>query len=452
MRAKAGLTILAAAVLAASSASTAQAPRPQTVARGPDLGDYSLVSNAMGERVLVVRRDISEDPAGLDVYTSPPGGKFEPATKLRGATVPTDPIAAVGPDGTVAIIGTSRPELTPTSGRFMAMVRPPGGRFEKPRRLGKTGVDEASVSFDRQGTAMAIWTRDNPNSLASYVEVSARPPGGTWSKPSLIAYERRGAAEPQLAFDAAGGAVATWIRVGSPIKVEFLRGARPKRGRFEDEVVAATRSPGGGFGHPQRISDPRFNADEASLSVNSEGQAALAWVLNTKDDEHFRIGAAFREPDRPFGPARFLTPDGRDSFGASIALDEQGRALLVWAIVGAHPDMETETNRILGATRPPGGPLGKPIALSDRHAGFPATATALDGHAVVAWVRASRNGDLVQARRFTTSGAAGPVTQISRRGYSDTLETTIDPSGSAVMTWRGGGGNHERIQAAAFAP
>lgn len=439
-------------MLAAAGAAPAQAPRPQTVARGADIGDYSLVANASGERVLVVRRDTSPGPAGLDVYTAAPGGPFGRATKLRGDTVPADPIAAVGPDGTVAIIGQSRPQRVPTSGRFMAMVRPPGGAFGKPRPLGRLGVDESSVAFDRQGTAMAIWTRDKPNSLASYVEMSTRPPAGTWSKPTLIAYERRGASAPQVAFDAAGGAVATWIKLAPPIKVEFLRSARPKARHLEDEVVAATRAPGGEFGHPQTVSDPRFSSDEASLSVNSTGQAALAWVLNTSGDKHFRIGAAFRQPGRPFGPPRFLTPDGRDSFGASIALDEQGRAVVVWAMPGAHPNMETETDRVVGAVRPPGGPLGKPVKLSDRHTDFPATATAPDGRAAVMWVRHSRDGDLVLARGFTTSGALGPTTRISRHGNFDDVLVTVDDSGTALATWRAGSGNHARIQAGALNP
>jgi hypothetical protein len=449
VRAKAGLTIIAATVLAATSASIAHAPRPQTILQGPDVGDYSLVASSAGERVVVVRRDVSPNPRGLDVFTAPPGARFGRATKLRGDRLPDEPSAAFAPDGTLAIVGPHQRPGKSSSGPLTAIVRSPDGRFGKLKAISRRNVYDASIAFDRQGTAMAIWTRDSTKTLASWVEMSTRPPGGAWSKPAVISYERRGANSPQVAFDATGGAVAAWVRSGSPIEAEFLRGARPKRRHFEDEVVTATRTPGGTFSHPQRNSDPRFNSSEPSLSVNSAGQAALAWVLNTKDDEHFRIGAAFREPGRRFGPPRFLTPDGRDSFGASIALDEQGRALLVWAITGAHRNM---TNRVLGAIRPPGGPLGTPIKLSDRYADFPATAATPDGRAVVMWVRHSRNGDLVQARRFTTSGALGPVTQLSRRGYFDELLASVDDSGAAVATWRGGGGNHERIQAGALAP
>jgi hypothetical protein len=292
--------------------------------------------------------------------------------------------------------------------------------------------------------------RGNPKSFASYVEESTLPPGGAWSKPSLISYERRGAATPQVAFDAAGGAVAVWTRDGSPLDAVAAR----KKPRFENEVIAATRSAGAGaaFARPQVVSDPRFNSDEASLSVNTSGQAAITWVLNTRNDAHFRVGAAFREPGEAFGPPQFLTPDGRDSFGSSIALDDRGRALVVWAIPGAHPNMETSTNRVRAAIRPHGGPLGKPFKLSDRYADFPEMAMTPGGHAVVAWVRGSNEGSLVQARRVRTSGAYGPLARISLRGDVDDLATAVDDSGAGLVVWRGGGAGHERLHAAAVAP
>jgi hypothetical protein len=74
-----------------------------------------------------------------------------------------------------------------------------------------------------------------------------------------------------------------------------------------------------------------------------------------------------------------------------------------------------------------------------------------DGRAVVAWLRESRQGYLVQARRITTAGTYGPVAPISSRGDFDVLEATIDDSGTALFAWRGGGA-HQRIQAATLPP
>lgn len=458
MRAKAGLTILAIAVAAAAGSAAAGAPpRPQQLAQGRDLGAYYLAGNGAGGGVVVMERDLIPRPSGVDVFIAAPGAKFGPPVRLRGDDVPASFVStALGPDGTVAVVGTLRSFPRPDDGRLRAMVRAPGGTFTKPAAISVPGADEPSVAFDRQGTAMAIWIRNTRRGLASYVEESTHPPGGGWSKPTLIEYERRGATDPQVAFDAAGDAVAVWRREGSPEDVQLVAAGRAKgrhRRKFKTEIVAARR-PGAGaaFGRPQVVSDPRFDSAEASLSVNSRGQAAIAWVLNTPGDKHSRIGAAFRdEPGKRFGRPRFLTPDGRDSYGTSLALDEQDRALVVWTIEGDRPNVESGANQVVAAIRQPGGPLGQAVKLSDRHTGFPEMAMSPDGHAVVTWVRESRYGDLVQARRVTTAGAYGPITQISPRGYADELQAAVDDSGSALVTWLRDAHPGWRLEAATLA-
>lgn len=227
-------------------------------------------------------------------------------------------------------------------------------------------------------------------------------------------------------------------REGSPEQARAVAGghAKRQRRRFKTEIVAAPRTAGGRWRRPEALSDPRFDSDEASLSVNAAGRAAVSWVLNTPGDKHFRIGAAFREPGKRFGPPRFLTPDGRDSYGTSLALDDKGRALVVWTIDGDRPDMESGANQVVAAIRPPGGPLGKPVKLSDRHTGFPAMAMTPDGHAVVTWVRESRHGYLVQARRVNTARAYGPIDVISPRGDIDELDVIVDDGGDALVTWK----------------
>src|SRR5206468_3355408 len=121
-------------------------------------------------------------------------------------------------------------------------------------------------------------------------------------------------------------------------------------------IVTSMRPVGGSFRRPQTLSAPRSDSDEASLSVNSAGQAAVTWIVDTPGHRHFRIGAAFRDrPGKPFAKPHFLTPAGRDAFSPSIALDERGRALAVWAIPGAGDGFQ-----VLAAVRPAGGPPGRP--------------------------------------------------------------------------------------------
>src|SRR3954454_25265318 len=108
--AKAALSIVAAAAGAVTAggaaAATETAPPPQLVERARQLLEFTLAGNPAREHVLVVPREPQEGPPGLDVFTAAPGAEFGHATRLRGRNVPFDdhPVA-VGPDGTVAIVG-----------------------------------------------------------------------------------------------------------------------------------------------------------------------------------------------------------------------------------------------------------------------------------------------------------------------------------------------------------
>src|SRR4051812_41434008 len=185
--AKAALTMLAAAAATAgvAVAATETAPPPQLVERARGLPEFTLAGNSAGEHVLVVPREPQKGPPGVDVFTAAPGTEFGGATRLRGRNVPFDaPPVAVGPDGTLVIVGLRRITGPKDPRRLMALVREPGAPFGKPEAISGARVDDVSVAFDRQGTAMAIWSRvSGRNRFAESVETSTRPPRGGWSKP-----------------------------------------------------------------------------------------------------------------------------------------------------------------------------------------------------------------------------------------------------------------------------
>jgi hypothetical protein len=255
-----------------------------------------------------------------------------------------------------------------------------------------------------------------------------------------------------VAFDAAGGAIAIWERQGSPIEGQLVGPARRRRANLKSEIVAAIRPAGGAFAAPQRVSDPRFDTGEPSLSVNASGQAAIVWVLNTKDDRYFRIGGAFRESGQAFGQPRFLTPARADATGASVALDDQGRSLFAWRLPVNRPDPELSAFRIVGSFGTAGTPTGRLRPLSGTLADYPEIAMTPSGQAVVSWVYNGSYGDLVQARRARTGGRFGPLLPISPRGGVDNLDTVIDDAGRATFVWTRDGRHTQRLEATTLAP
>jgi hypothetical protein len=309
----------------------------------------------------------------------------------------------------------------------VALVRPPGSPFTGPEAVSGLGADtEPSVAFDSWGDATAIWVRGD------YVEESTRPNGGDWSAPTAISRERRGASAPKVEFDAAGNSVAVWDRSSSEgANNRVLNGA----------VVVAIRPRGGLFGPPRVVSDPHFDSSEPSLSVNAAGQAAIVWVSNTQGDKHFRLGSVFRQPGRPFGRPRFFTPSREDASGVSVVLDRRGRALITW-----RRDAGGAGFRIEAAARPPGGPVGRPVALSGRWADDAQIARSPAGRFVVSWVYRRRHGDVVQARAATARGKYGRLIQVARLGSLDGLQSIVDDNGLATFAWRRSAKGGERLE------
>ena len=435
LTAKAALTLLATAAATTAGVATAAtetAPPPQLVVRAHELVEFTLAGNAAREHVLVVPRESQDAPPGLDVFTATPGTEFGPATRLRGRNVPfDDPAVAVGPDGTVAVVGLRQVTGPKDPRRLMALEREPGGEFGKPRAISGPNAGELSLAFDRAGAATAVWSRvSGRDPFAEAVEYSTRPPRGEWSAPTRIAFEKNGVSTPQVAFDAAGDAVVVWTRDG-PSKTT-------------SKIVVSTRPAAAAeFARPKIVSDPRVYSEEPSLSVNAAGQAALTWVSATRDLEHLRVSAAFRDdPSEPFGPPRVISSRKRDGFAPSLALDDQGRALVTWATPGID-----EGSRVVSAVRSPGGPVRGRIAVSDGHSGFPHVAVAPDGRGVLAWPRHSRNGDLVQARTASTTGGLDQTINYSPRGaiYED-VQLDIDDSGSAHLAWIRGAHHRDHLE------
>ena len=424
----------------------ASVPQPQLLEYGRDVGLYSLAVNPAGDRVLVAPFEFPPDGPRLDVFNAAPGSPFGPATRMTGPGGPLfDVVAAVGPDAATAIVGIPPARAGNIGDGVMARVRMPGASFGPAGTVTRSG-DEPFVAFDLQGTATAVWVRHGDNrGSEDYIEESTRPSGGDWSAPVLISHEKRGAYAPQVAFDAAGEAIAVWKRSGSPTEAVAAKPRKTRR-RFFDEIIAAIRPPGGGFGQPQVVSDPRFDTGEPSLSVNASGQAALVWVLNTRNDAHFRVGGAFRQPGRPFARPHFFTPARDDATGASVALDDHGRALITWRIAYRKAPPGVSGFWIETAIRPPGGPVGHPVRLSGPWGDIGELAIGPSGRGLVSWIYHGRRTDLLQARAANTAGGFGPPIEISPRGELDNLDSTIDANGAVTFVWTRLGRRGERLE------
>src|SRR5436190_1712993 len=84
--------------------------------------------------------------------------------------------------------------------------------FEAPVDLSAAGRNALApqVAFDGAGSALAVWERSNGSN--SIVQGAFRPAGGAFGAPVDLSAAGQNAFAPQLAFDAAGNALAVWQR------------------------------------------------------------------------------------------------------------------------------------------------------------------------------------------------------------------------------------------------
>jgi hypothetical protein len=133
-----------------------------------------------------------------------------------------------------------------------------------------------AVAVDPWGNAVAAWVSAPPTPDLPRIVWSARPAGGAWSPPVLLA---AGGATVQLSMDPRGNALASWFEGG------FLHAADKYRGQPFGEPQHI--GPGGGGIFSDLTPSVTLDAGERALAVWSDG---------------LRVLAASREPLRPWGP------------------------------------------------------------------------------------------------------------------------------------------------------
>jgi hypothetical protein len=148
--------------------------------------------------------------------------------------------------------------------RVQVAFRPAGGSFGRPRTLaGPDAGDETDVAFDRRGNALAIWWRRNRNGGNRRVQVAFRPAGRRFGKVRTLSRPASRAAEPKVAFDRHGNALAVW-------RLSSRQGGGA-------QVQAAYRPAGRRFGKPRTIARAAEGAADLRLAFGPGGDALAAW-------------------------------------------------------------------------------------------------------------------------------------------------------------------------------
>jgi hypothetical protein len=203
---------------------------------------------------------------------------------------------------------------------LQASVRPAGGGFSQPVNLSAAGqdADAARVAIDSAGNAIAVWNRfDGANFI---VQAATRPVRGDFSVPIDLSATGRDGVHADLAFDAAGAAIVTWIR-------EDLF-----KLKSNGVVQMSTLSPGGTFSGPFDVSGAGYDAEYPGLAMNPAGAAIAVWDRATQDIVYSTgVQAALHAPGGSFStPATLSRGAEKVGYPPQVAIDRSGNAIVVW--------------------------------------------------------------------------------------------------------------------------
>jgi hypothetical protein len=338
--------------------------------------------------------------------------------------------------------------LDPASRLVDVAFRPAGQAWQAAHRLSLAGEPEfdPSVALDDQGRVLVALLGDRGPEKPLFkrfdLNVAARAPTGTWSRPKRLCV--CDLSEAQLATTATGQALVVWEREAS----------------LQDQGLwAAWRSPSGRWTRPRKI-EPL--GDNLLVKLNDDGTAVAAWEQWSGPPPEAHLAVAIRPPHGPFGWPQII--GDRPSWGYDLALAPTGEAVVMWA----PPD-----GSLHAMARLPGAPSftsEQVLVPGDVRALEPAIGMDQQGNAVALWTKSTGNGfsgyfdaELYVDAAIRPAGgsfdAGSHLADMGPDGYKhsascgESVASAAD--GNAIAVWVAGNGRTSRctsVKAATYNP
>jgi hypothetical protein len=280
---------------------------------GGDAFYPQVTVDATGTAIAVWRTRSNGTNDIVQASTRPSGGSWSTPVDLSAAGEDaTNPQVTVGADGTAIAVWT---RSNGTNDIVQASTRPSGGSWTTPAdNLSEAGQDASApqVSVDANGTATAVWIRDNGTN--DIVQASTRPRGGPWSTPvANLSEAGEDAGSPQVAVDANGTAIAVWNRSDGSNTI----------------VQASSRPSGGSWTTPaDNLSEAGQDAWAPQVSVDANGAATVVW--NRYDGSNFIIQSSRSADGVTWDTPVDLSDPLQDALAPQVTVGPSGLVTAVW--------------------------------------------------------------------------------------------------------------------------
>ncbi len=175
---------------------------------------------------------------------------------------------------------------------------------------------EPQISVDAAGTAIAIWRRYDGSDFI--VQSASSTNGGvTWSTPAnSLSLTGASAVEPQISVDAAGTAIAIWIRFNG-----------------SNNIVQSVSSTDGGATWSPTVNDLSAAGGDASgpqISVDAAGTAIAIWSRDNGSDSIVQSVSSADGGVTWSTPAINVSAAGGSANNPQFSMNAAGTAIAVW--------------------------------------------------------------------------------------------------------------------------
>jgi PKD repeat protein len=349
---------------------------------GEDSQAPDVAIDAHGDALAVWLRYDGSDERVQAAYR-PAGGAFgTPQTLSEAGVEATGPRVAMNGAGEAVVVWSV---MLGGKEEIQAAPAAPGGAFGTPVNL--TGFSVVAsvpqVALDSHGDAIAVW--DGYDGTNIRIEDAIRAAGGGFGAAQFLSPAGSNADTPQVAFDAAGNALAVWRFDGSPAST----------------VQGAYRPAGGSFAPAQTISTPSpapAQAPQVAFDGSSEG--VVAWKQS--DGSEPRVYASVRSAGAggTYSAPSVLDPSGPEAYEPQIAGDGQSATIVSWKTFNGI------TSSTQAAVRPAGGSFSAATTVSATgpEEGTPEVGVDAQGDGIAVWSRFNGSNYLVEAAGYDGAG------------------------------------------------
>ncbi|HEX2070443.1 MAG TPA: PKD domain-containing protein [Thermoleophilaceae bacterium] len=267
------------------------------------------------------------------------------------------------------------------------------------------------------------------------IQVSERPAGGDWSEPQTISAgggdSGPNAMYPQVAINAAGDAVVSWLlfhlQPGVPLIV----------------VQAATRPAGDDWSPAEDLGFQDTNQDSPDGAIDAAGDAIVVWQGDVGGQDV--IQAATRPGGDDWSAAQEIPNSGPGAWAPDVELDPAGNAVLLW-LKGLFPIVQAAERPVGGAWSPP-----QPLSAPGGDAELSGLALGVTGDAVATWRRFDGSNGILQASARPAGGSWSVPQDVSDAGQDvQGQRVAVDAAGDAVALWSSDAGSDQVIQTALY--